>query len=69
MNGIDRTRARMHGQVKVSILNISTSIFSKRNFNRYDQYFLMKCNDFIFHQVYQKQQICLRDIVLKKHPL
>lgn len=53
--GIDRSRARLHGQLKISILNNQVSVFSKRNFNRFDQYFSISFNDLIFHQVFQKQ--------------
>ena len=53
--GLDKSRARLHGQLKVSILNIQMAVYAKRNFNRYDQYFLILLNDFIAHQVYQKQ--------------
>jgi len=54
LSGIDRSRARMHGQLKVSILSVLMSVFARRNFNRYDQYFQFLSHDVIFHQVYQK---------------
>ena len=44
-------------------------MYSRRNFNRFDQYFLILFNDFIYHQVFQKQQICMRDLIVKKEPL
>jgi len=45
------------------------AVYSKRNFNRFDQFFQVNGNDFIYHTVYQKNQICFRDFVVKKQPL
>ena len=69
MVGIDRSRARMHGRFKLSVLDNTISIYAKRNFHRSDSSFLIKFQDIICHQAYQKQQICLRDLVISKNPL
>ena len=67
--GLDRHRNRTHGQLKISVLNSQIAMYSRRNINRFDQYFLILFNDFIYHQVFQKQQICMRDLIVKKEPL
>ena len=47
--GVDRSRARMHGRFKISALNTVISIYSKRNFNRFDHFFQIIFCDYIFH--------------------
>ena len=66
---LDRSRARLHGQLKISVLSVQMSVYAKRNFNRFDHYFQILFNDFICHQVYQRQQVCMRDFIIKKEPL
>ena len=53
--GMDKNRAKLHGQFKFSMLNSQISIFARRNFNRYDQQLQILFNDLIYYQVYQKQ--------------
>ena len=69
LTSLDRTRARAHGKMKISVLNVLMSVYTKRNFSPNDQYFQIMWNDLIFDQVYQKWQICMRDFIVKKEPL
>lgn len=45
------------------------SVYSKRNFNRFDQYVLISINDFIYAHVHGKHEICIRELVMRKEPL
>mmetsp|Transcript_26404 Transcript_26404/g.40301 ORF Transcript_26404/g.40301 Transcript_26404/m.40301 type:complete len:217 (+) Transcript_26404:1985-2635(+) len=66
---LDRQRARLHGKFRVSLLNIQISMYPRRNFSSNDPFFQIQWHDMVYLQVYQRQQICMRDFIMKKEPL
>ena len=50
--GMDKNRAKFHGQLKFSLLSSQTCIYARRNFNRFDHCLQILFNDLIYYQAY-----------------
>jgi hypothetical protein len=59
----------MHGKVKTQITAVDVQIYPKRKFNRYDSYLNISFTDISYYQVYNYQEVAMRNLTFSKFPL